>query len=291
MKELQFQVCCNPFGVIYNPLSISVNLELLIDKECFTENDLSFYNELWFSYAHYTLFSHPDKETCLRSINESFSEAKEFLASADFLFITLGTSWIYRLKKTGQVIANCHKQPAEMFERSVLTVEQSYNSLKHCIERIKGINKNIKFIITVSPIRHWKDGAIGNQRSKAALILAIEKLQEWHEKIYYFPAYEIFMDELRDYRFYAPDMLHPSESAKNYIWRKFTETFISNNDIVIMQNVQGIINSIKHVPHFPDTNAYRNFKKSITKKIDDLIEKYPSSCNFQELHQLLKNTI
>ena len=290
MKEFQFRVCYNPFGVIYNPLSIASSLELLIDKNGFSENDLSFYNELWFSYAHYTLFSHPDKETCLKTINTSFSEAKKFLTAADNLFITLGTSWIYRLKETGQVVANCHKQPSDLFERSLLKVDQSYEVLKKCIEKIRTINPDIKFIFTVSPIRHLKDGAIDNQRSKAAIILAVARLQEWLEDIYYFPAYEIFMDELRDYRFYASDMIHPSESARNYIWNRFTENFISDDALIIMQNVERIVTSIKHKPHFPDTISFRNFNKSIVEKIEEIEKKYPS-LDCKGLHLMMKNYV
>jgi len=290
MRELQFHVCTNPFGVIYNPLSIASNLELLVEKVCFTEDDLSFYNELWFSYTHYTLFSHPDKETCLRNINASFSEAKEFLFKADLLFITLGTSWIYRLRENGNVVANCHKQPASRFERSLLTVEQSYEALKLCIEKIRNINSDIKFVFTVSPIRHWKDGAIGNQRSKAALILAITELQDRLENIYYFPAYEIFMDELRDYRFYAADMLHPSESAQNYIWERFNESFISHDDMIILRNVEKIISSLEHKPRFPDTGAYRNFKQSVHKKIQELSKKFPF-IDFHELQLRAENNV
>jgi hypothetical protein len=154
MKELGFSVCHNPFGVLYNPMSISGNLELIIDKERFTGDDISFYNELWFSYAHYTLYSNPEKKTCLANINSSFTEAREYITQANFFFITLGTSWVYRLKETGKVVANCHKQPASFFERSYLSSEQSYEALKHCIEKIREINSDVKFIFTVSPVRH-----------------------------------------------------------------------------------------------------------------------------------------
>ncbi len=286
MEELLFPVCYNPFGVVYNPLSVASSFELLLNKELFTANDLSFFNELWFSYAHYSLFSHPDKETCLANINSKFAEARKFILQTDLIFITLGTSWVYRLKENGKVVANCHKQPASLFDRSLLSYEQTFEALKHSIERIKDVNPAVKFVFTVSPIRHWKDGAINNQRSKAALILAIAKLQDWYENIYYFPAYEIFMDELRDYRFYASDMLHPSESAQKYIWEKFTESFISENDLATLQNVEKILTSVNHRPYFPDTSAYHNFKKALLDRIKNLSQTYQFLDFSRLLHKL-----
>ena len=285
MKELLFPVCHNPFGVIYNPLSVASNLGLLLEKESFTEKDLSFYNELWFSYSHYTRFSHPDKEKCLKNINSVFKEARQFIYKANFIFITLGTSWVFQLMKTGQVVANCHKQPASLFHHNFISSEQSYESLKQCIKSIKKVNPDAKFIFTVSPIRHWKDGAINNQRSKAALLLAIAKLQEWDNEIYYFPAYEIFMDELRDYRFYASDMLHPSESAENYIWKKFIINLVAEKDLQLLQNVQKIVTSVKHKPLSPDTKAYSNFKIDIINKIKNLSDKN----RFLDFTELLKS--
>ncbi len=284
MKELRFPVCHNPFGVLYNPMSIAGNLELIINKKQFTGDDISFYNELWFSYAHYTLFSHPDKKTCLANINSSFAEARKYVTQAKFFFITLGTSWVYRLKETGKVVANCHKQPASFFERSFLSTEQSYEALRQCIERIQEVNSDAKFIFTVSPIRHWKDGAVGNQRSKAALILTIKMLQELNSNIYYFPAYEIFMDELRDYRFYASDMLHPSDFAQLYTWNRFSEYFILAKDMEIMRDVERILISVKHKPLFPNTKAYVNFRQSIIDKIKTLSDTY----TFLDLKGLLQ---
>ncbi len=289
MKELLFPVCYNPFGVVYNPLSVALSFELLLNKKSFTANDLSFSNELWFSYVHYTLFSHPDQETCLANINSKFAEARKFILQTDLIFITLGTSWVYRLKENGKVVANCHKQHASLFGRSLLSTEQTFEALKHSIESIKDVNPAVKFVFTVSPIRHWKDGAINNQRSKAALILAIAKLQDWHEDIYYFPAYEIFMDELRDYRFYASDMLHPSESAQKYIWEKFTESFISENDLPILRNVEKILTSVNHRPYFPDTIAYHNFKKALLDRIEDLSHTYQFLDFSRFLHKLDNN--
>jgi hypothetical protein len=286
MEELKFQVCHNPFGVLYNPASIAANLKLLLDKEIYTEKDIQFENELWFSFAHYTLFSDTKSQKCLEKINSSFKIAKNFIRSSDALVITLGTSWVYELISTGIVVANCHKLPSALFNRYFSTSEESAEILKNIILELRIINPDIKVIFTVSPIRHLKDGAIENQRSKAALILAIAKLQREIENVYYFPAYEIFMDELRDYRFYASDMLHPSEQAINYIWEKFASTFFIATDLDIIKNVEGILNSIKHRPRHVDTHSYASFIKSIINKINQLQNKH-AFINFQsELENL-----
>jgi len=270
MQELKFQVCSNPFGVLYNPVSITTSLKLLLNKEIFTENDIQFENELWFSFSHYTLFSDTNPQKCLERINKSFKIAKNFIRSSDILVITLGTSWVYELRSTGNAVANCHKLPAALFNRYFSTTEESAEKLKIIILELRKVNPNLKVIFTVSPVRHWKDGAIENQRSKAALILAVVKLQREIDNIYYFPAYEIFMDELRDYRFYASDMLHPSEQAINYTWEKFANAFFISTDLKIINNVERILNSIKHKPRHKDTQSYTRFIRSIINKINEL---------------------
>ncbi|MBN1950374.1 MAG: GSCFA domain-containing protein [Bacteroidales bacterium] len=287
MEELKFQVCHNPFGVVYNPRSVSHNLFQLLQKDAFTEQDLSFHNELWFSYSHYTLFSDPDKRECLNKINRQFKEAKAFLAQADLLSITLGTSWAYSLKETGEVVSNCHKVPAPAFNRTFLSAGSSAELLEDAILALRKVNPGLKILLTVSPIRHWKDGAIENQRSKAALILAIAELQKKLDEVYYFPAYEIFMDELRDYRFYAADMLHPSEEATAYIWHKFSENLMDNETLTLVRSVERIIQSVKHKPRFPHTEAYSKF---ITKTLEtiSIVEKEYPFMNFEDEKASLK---
>jgi hypothetical protein len=289
MSELKFRVCHNPFGVVYNPVSLSTNLKLLIEKDRFTEKDLSFYNELWFSFSHYTLFNDTDKQRCLKKINDNFNSAKEFIRTAAFLVLTLGTSWVYEHKVTGKVVANCHKLPAANFNRYFSTSTNSANHLKEAILKIREVNPDICVILTVSPIRHWKDGAIENQRSKAALILSVADLQKELNKIYYFPSYEIFMDELRDYRFYAADMLHPSEAANNYTWNLFATTVLTPETIPIIKNVEGILSSFKHKSRNTSTQSYLEFQRSLIEKVQYLQELYPFLDFQYELEALSKN--
>lgn len=275
LQACKFRVCCNPFGVVYNPLALSENLMKLIRKDRFTENDLSFYNELWYSYSHYTLFSDTNREECLNSINSQFLHAKKFISEADVLYLTLGTSWTYRLKETGAIVANCHKIPASKFDRFNASVPEMANALAVSVSAIRNINPSLKVVFTVSPIRHWNDGAIENQRSKAALILTIAALQDELADIYYFPAYEIMMDELRDYRFYAADKLHPSEEATEYLREKFTSVFLADETKNLLRSIEKILDSVKHKPRFPSTKAYRKFIDNVAANIYRLKEKYP----------------
>ncbi len=289
MQNLKFKACHNPFGVVYNPVSISNSLTLLVQKERFGKEDLSFYNELWFSYSHNTLFSDTDQKACLDKINKSFKEAKKFIYDANVLIITLGTSWVYQLKETGKVVANCHKIPSENFNRSFSSVENTCQNLQKAIDELRKVNPEVKIVFTVSPIRHWKDGAIGNQRSKAALILAISKLQEQTNDVYYFPAYEIFMDELRDYRFYAEDMLHPSDSGTEYIWDRFSQTFLSKDTIELLPKMQSILNRMSHRPVHKKTNAYKQFISSLREDMFTIQNTHPYIDFKEELQTIDKS--
>lgn len=275
MQELKFQVCHNPFGVVYNPRSLANNLRQLLTKELWQQDELSFFNELWYSYSHYTLFSDPDKQQCLEKINQQFIPAKKFIPEADLLVITLGTSYTYSLKETGEIVSNCHKIPASKFDRNFLSAEQSAECLREVITELRMQNPVLKVILTVSPIRHWKDGAIQNQRSKAALVLAIAELLQSMPDVYYFPAYEIFMDELRDYRWYASDMLHPSDAAQDLIWERFSGSLIEEESLSVMKNVEQISKSIKHKPRFPNISSYQKFLVRTLESISKIEKDYP----------------
>jgi hypothetical protein len=274
-EHYKFPVCINPFGVQYNPLAISQSIHQIFNKELFKKEDLHFENELWFSFSHYTLFSDIDQSSCLEKINTSFSNAKQFICNANVIIITLGTSWTYIHKEDGQVVSNCHKLPANRFDRVFTSTDQSFEKLKTAIELIRSINPYAKFIFTVSPIRHWKDGAIENQCSKAALLLAVAKLVREIKDIYYFPAYEIMMDELRDYRFYAIDMLHPSDQATEYIWERFLQTYFTDETLKILSEIQRMIASIDHRPIHTTTSAYKKFIDSLKVDLENLSKKYP----------------
>jgi hypothetical protein len=275
LELLKFNVEYNPFGVVYNPISLSKQIHLLLEKESFNKDDLDYYNELWYSFAHYTLFSDTDPDKCLQKINKRFKEGKAFIRDANVIFLTLGTSFVYEHLESGEVVANCHKIPAKNFNRFFSSVENTAQYLKAAINDIKKINPTVQFVFTVSPIRHWKDGAIENQRSKAALLLAIAQLQAELGNINYFPVYEYFIDELRDYRYYANDMLHPSSLAIDLVWKRFSETFLTPDTIKILGEVNKVLNSLEHRPMQTSTKAYANFLNNLEKKIEVLVQTYP----------------
>lgn len=283
LKSLKFRVNHNPFGVLYNPVSVQADLEILTDRKLFTESDLYRYNDRWISFNHYTLFADADKTKCLQRINDSIISASELLAGAGFLFVTFGTSWVYEFLKTGQVVANCHKIPAREFRRFLLGTEDITGSWDVLLTKLKEYNPDLKIIFTVSPIRHWKDGATGNQISKSILLVAIHQLVSRHQNAGYFPAYEIFMDELRDYRFYDKDMIHPSEAGLDYVWERFTGTYISAESMHIIKQTEEIIKARNHRPVNRDSDEYTQFRKKIRGKIDKLLQEYPSLDFSEEL--------
>jgi hypothetical protein len=271
----KFKTEVNPFGVLYNPASITENLNLLFEKKQFTEANLNFYNSLWFSFNHHSNFSSKDKNECLNKINSRLSSSKQSIKSSTCFIFTLGTSWIYRLKGSNNVVANCHKLPDKNFIREFLSPEQTVKLFKPVLEKLVKQNSQVKFVFTVSPIRHWKDGAIENARSKASLIMAIKELENSFSNLYYFPVYEIFMDEMRDYRYYAADMLHPSDFAIDYVWEKFADTFFSTDTKSIIKEVDKLLKSFEHKPLSPESTTYNKFIQDLKTKAEKLSGKYP----------------
>lgn len=273
--ELKFPVDINPFGIQYNPKSVKNSLDLLIDKKVFAQDDIHFANEQWYSFYHHSKFSNSDKEKCLNKINSGINYSSKFLRNADILFITFGTAWVYQLKETKEIVSNCHKLPANQFNRLLLDVDDIYNDYLILIKRLLQLDSKLKIIFTVSPIRHLKDGAVENQISKSTLILAVNKLKKHFDNVEYFPSYEIMMDELRDYRFYADDMFHINKTAINYIWKKFSETFFDDNTSNIILKIEKIIRNKNHKPFNPESQQYKDFLKSNLDKINNLLQQYP----------------
>ena len=290
MVRFKFPALYNPFGVLYNPASISKGLRILMLERQFTGGDLLFHNGLWLSLNHDTSFSNPDKEQCLAGINASMDSARSFLKQCRFLFITLGTAWVYVYKETGDIVANCHKIPAAAFERKLLETGDILKDYQHLIEDMHLYNPDIQIIFTVSPIRHLKDGAFNNQVSKSVLLLTIHKLQDMHRNIHYFPAYEIFMDELRDYRFYADDMLHPSGQGIAYIWDRFCNTYLDESSIKIMADVEKIHKALTHRPFQPDSSGYKSFIEDTLQQVKQLQKTYPDLDFNAEIKKLTEKT-
>jgi hypothetical protein len=276
LRELSFKVRINPFGVVYNPLSLLNSLGILLDGEEFTDEDLEFRNELWFSWDHHSSFSNPGKEECLNRINQEIKISARHLKKAEYMLITFGTAWVYRLKKSGVIVSNCHKVPEKEFDRILISPQDIIKSWKVFLPEILRNNKNLKIIFTVSPVRHWKDGAHGNQVSKSVLLLAIDEIcRMFPDNTEYFPAYEILLDDLRDYRFYTDDMLHPNTQAVNYIWSLFEKVYFDKQTLEINKELGKIIQARKHRVYNEDTDAHKKFIKKIESQINQLSKRYP----------------
>ncbi|HET7732523.1 MAG TPA: GSCFA domain-containing protein [Paludibacter sp.] len=275
MKQLYFDTDINPFGVLYNPVSISNSIKMLIENRSFTEDDLFQNRGLWQSFSHSSLFSATTAEKCLETINERFYAAVDFLQETNFLVVTFGTAWVYEEAKGGRVVSNCHKLPASSFIRRRLTVTEIVSDYSELLTRLKTLYPRLQIIFSVSPIRHWKDGAHGNNVSKSTLLLAIEALQDEFDNVHYFPAYEIQLDELRDYRFYASDMLHPSDVAVDYIWQRFAETYFDEATNRTKKELEQLQGDLSHRPLFPDSEEYEKFRRTTEKRKQELINKYP----------------
>ncbi|WP_167616116.1 GSCFA domain-containing protein [Maribellus sediminis] len=276
MEDLKYPVDINPFGILYNPMSVASGLELLLAAKHFSEDDLIEHNGLWHSFSHHGRFSTTGKSEMLEGINDRLEASAKSLKEADFLFLTFGTAWIYRYNKTGKVVSNCHKIPAAEFNRERLSVTGIVATYKDLLPRIRKQNSNLKVVFTVSPIRHWKDGAIENQRSKATLLLAIDELQnQFPGFCTYFPSYEIVMDELRDYRFYAADMLHISDVAIDHIWQIFEESLIDAESRQLAKKVLKIRNAVSHRPFNMNTPEFNKFIQKFYKNILELEAEYP----------------
>ncbi len=281
LKDLKFPAEVNPFGVLYNPESIKNSIVILKEKRLFTEEDLLYGNDLWYSFYHHSSFSHPDRDICLQKINNSIERASRLLENAAFLFITFGTARVYKLKESGAVVSNNHKLPQDRFRNELLEVDDIVDSYKILIDGLQKFNPGLHLVFSLSPVRHWKDGATGNQISKSTLMLAIAKLTEVFGNVSYFPAYEIVMDELRDYRYYGDDMIHINNQGVEYIWKRFMDSFFATSALSPAKQISDISQGIRHRPFNPFTEKHRLFLRGLLERIT-LIEKSLPSVDFSD---------
>lgn len=285
LADLKFEVLQNPNGILFGPAAVCKSLLSYIENKQYTEEDLFCLNEIWNSWDHHSRFSHINKKECLSGINESQQRAHGFLKEADWLIITLGSSFIYRLTElaasaqhpvlVGSGVANCHRAPANWFNKELLAIKEIENLLEECIKKLKQFNPNLKFIFTVSPVRHIRDGVVENNRSKARLIEAVHYINAKFEYANYFPAYELVIDVLRDYRFYDIDLVHPNYPATEFVLDKFTETCIDETSQQLMQEIKKIVIARKHKAFQPDTKAHQQFLSAHFEKANLLQKKYP----------------
>jgi hypothetical protein len=274
----KFQNTTNPFGIIFNPISLEKIILRSLHKKYFTEKDMFFHNEAWHCFEVHSELSNPDKAEILTTLNQLIDTTNGHLENTSHCLITLGTSWVYKHIESDAIVANCHKIPQQQFVKELLSVADIESSLKRIISGIHSLNPNVKFVFTVSPVRHIKDGFIENNVSKALLITAIYNIfsvPPLGAEGAYFPSYEIMMDELRDYRFYAEDMLHPNQTAIDYIWMKFSENYINEIEFETMQHVSEIQKALNHRPFNPNSESHLKFQDNLKQKMNAIVAKYP----------------
>ncbi|MDO4782220.1 MAG: GSCFA domain-containing protein [Capnocytophaga felis] len=274
LKYYNFQTVTNLFGILFHPLAIEKLIEKTLKNNLFNEDDFFKHNDLWHSFDLHSELSQTSLDKAIRVANQKIGEFKNALQNSDFMFITLGTSWVYT-HTNGNIVANCHKVPQTNFSKKLLSVKEIEKSIQNTVNQVKNTNSKIKIIYTISPVRHLKDGFVENQISKAHLINGLHSVLSQNTEIEYFPSYEILLDELRDYRFYADDMLHPSEFAIEYIWERFVEMYICEKSLSDMKQVDSIQKGLKHRFFNPEGEQSKNFQEKLNEKINKIIEKYP----------------
>jgi hypothetical protein len=277
----RFNCMVNPHGILYNPSSIANAINQIIKNKPINESQLVYKDGLYHSFDHHGDFSSTSKEEVLERINHSLQIAHKHLSTCKFLFITFGTAWVFENIEKQHIVANCHKFPAAHFQRYKLETNNIVKNYKTIIYDLKQFNPDLQVIFTVSPVRHIKDGAHGNQLSKSTLLLAIDQLMQIDNSLQYFPAYELMNDDLRDYRFYADDMLHPNSQAINYIWEKFCQKWFTTSALNFYKDALTIEKARSHRPLFANSPEYEKFVRSTLHKIETLSMLYPLA-NFKE---------
>lgn len=290
----------NPFGILFHPLAIEKILKRVVKEIPFTEKDIFYHNEQWHSFEVHSCVSHSNKDVFLNRLNQILAETKSNLLKTTHFIITYGTAWVYRLKETQQYVANCHKVPQNQFNKELLSIDILEKSIQKTIELIQSVNPETQIIFTISPVRHLKDGFVENQRSKAHLITAVgtelsalgfglwaigceqsannsKNLKSQISNLSYFPSYEILLDELRDYRFYDRDMIHPNSLAVDYIWEKFKDSHIETTAQTILLEVEHIQKMLAHKPFNEQSEGYQKHLTKVANLIQQLHKKLNKS--------------
>lgn len=284
LKDLKFHVLQNPNGILFDPASVCKSLNSYITNTQYHENDLFSLNELWHCWDHHSRFSGTDKELVLTNINRSQTKAHTFLKEADWLIITLGSSFSYHLTQnaaqtSGSIsdkgVANCHRAPAQWFSKHMMTIDETTSALRQTLTNLLQFNPTLRFIFTISPVRHIRDGVVENNRSKARLLEAVHSVVSSTDGAYYFPSYELVIDLLRDYRFYAEDLVHPNYLATGYVLERFIETFMSTDTQQAIKEIAKLNIARKHKSSHPTTDAHRCFLQSHAEKAQQLQQQYP----------------
>ena len=276
-----FKTMENPYGILFNPVSVSHALNEIVAFKKYTSDDLFHYNDLWHSWHHHSRFSAITQEDALSKINTAIESAHHFLKTANHLVITLGSAWLYHLQNdapfgVGQVVANNHKAPADWFYKTLMQPSVLIENLHGLVAQLLAFNPNLHIIFTISPVRHLREGLIENNRSKAVLIHAVHETVDSLEQVEYFPAYEYVMDDLRDYRFYAEDLVHPNFAASGYVWEKLIDSYMLPTTQSVMKQVAELQLAMNHKPFFVGSIEHQKFLQSCIHKTEELMKAHPS---------------
>jgi hypothetical protein len=275
LVQHKFRVLSNPHGILFNPLSVAQSIDSYIDGRQYTQADLFYLNELWNSWDHHTRFSDTDAAAALEKINRSQAAAATMVREAGYVIITLGSAFQYFLRESGRHVANNHRAPAQWFEKRLLPIEEIVAVMQQTLQRLRAVNPGVHIIFTISPVRHIRDGVVDNNRSKARLIEAVHTLCANITDSYYFPAYELVIDILRDYRYYDIDFVHPNYLATSYVWEQFVQACIHADTRALMKQVQEITTARNHRTRFPQTEAHKKFMESYAAKTEALARQLP----------------
>ena len=276
LSESKFQTLQNPNGILFEPSSVCRSLVSYIQNRQYSAADLHLYNEIYQSWDHHSRFSNPDRDVCLNGINTSQQNAHRFLKETDWLIITLGSSFVYKLQETRQEVANCHKAPASWFEKYLIPINEQIAGLDNTIHQLFHFNPKLKIIFTISPVRHLRDGVTENNRSKARLIETVHHLVQKFDRLFYFPAYELVIDVLRDYRFYDIDLAHPNYAATQFVMEHFTDYAFDHPTKTLLTEIRQLVTARKHKPFHPGSSQHRDFLNRNLLKAEALSKLYPS---------------
>ncbi|HRI33692.1 MAG TPA: GSCFA domain-containing protein [Saprospiraceae bacterium] len=274
-QKSQFQVTSSPFGIVFNSLSIARQLTAILDQELILEEDLVYFDHLYHSMLHHSTSSNHDPKIMLHELNKHLVQSNAALIESDFVLITLGTSFYYRLKDSGKIVSNCHRLPQELFTKEQASTDEMVDGFYQLITRLLELDNNKKIILTVSPVRYLRDGFIQNARSKAALLLCCEALEKRLDNVFYFPSYELLMDDLRDYRFTQEDMVHPTSQTIDYIWNYFEQMFFNDRTRLINLKIERLNKKLYHRPLFSEHPSHTSLKEIARDELAQLKQDYP----------------
>lgn len=289
LKVNKFQVAVNPLGISYNPISIARHLDTALTRTSLSPAQHDDASDVWFSYDLHSQWNSADRNRFESDTKAALNRMSDDLRKTNVLIVTFGTAWIFQLKNTHHIVANCHRSPASLFERRLLSLSEIIENWTKLLQSLKKEIPDLKVILTVSPVRHIKDGLVDNGISKSTLRMASHQLAETFSDVAYFPSYEIMMDDLRDYRFYKDDLIHPTEFAEAYIWEKFIDTYTSPQTQSLLKTWGKLQREMAHRPFQPQSDAHRSFLSQLLRKLQQIQSQINCEKEIQEIQNRIND--